>query len=196
MGFLSREQAAAGKTVHMQQDFWFLTDPDQFIYFCRAKNAEWQLLKTPWTMEKFVNVPHFSYNYFDSGFKLTSQEAAILRSEKGEQKGKYTLRNTFLDSSSLSLCVSVCLSPSSPSPPPVPAPALSFCLPVSVWSFSFFFCFSFFFFVSFSLSPDMAYEVDWALKANNLLSLSPFVYVFLYVCAFSSSLICSTNFSA
>ena len=84
MSLYCREQASKGKTVNTQQDFWFLTDPDQFIYLCRAKNVEWQLLKTPWSMDKFVNVPHFSPNYFHSGFKLTSQEAAILRSETGK----------------------------------------------------------------------------------------------------------------
>ena len=39
-------------------------------------------------MDKFANVPHFSPDYFHSGFKLTSQEAAILRSEKGKQEGR------------------------------------------------------------------------------------------------------------
>ncbi|KAK7116087.1 lim and transglutaminase domain protein ltd-1-like [Littorina saxatilis] len=79
-----KEKASEGKTVNRQEDFWFLTDPDQFIYFCRAQRAEWQLLKSPWSMDKYLNVPYFSFNYFDSGFKLTSQHAAILHSEKGK----------------------------------------------------------------------------------------------------------------
>lgn len=79
-----KEQASKGTTVYTQDDFWFLTDPEEFIYFCRANNTEWQLLKFGWTMEKYLNVPHFSQNYFISGFTLSSQHAAILKSENGK----------------------------------------------------------------------------------------------------------------
>ncbi|KAK7496944.1 hypothetical protein BaRGS_00011924 [Batillaria attramentaria] len=77
-----KEQANKGKQVYMFEEFWFLTNPDEFIYLCRAKNTDWQLLKSPWTMDKFVNVPHFTMNYFESGLKLVSQHAAILKCKK------------------------------------------------------------------------------------------------------------------
>lgn len=74
-----KEQANKGKTVFMCEEFWFLANPDEFIYFCRPQTVEWQLLKSPWTMDKFVNVPHFTMNYFQSGLTLVSEHSAILK---------------------------------------------------------------------------------------------------------------------
>lgn len=69
--------------VYDMDEFWFLTDPDIFVYYCLADRPEWQLIKSPWNMYKFTNVPHFQDRYFTSGLKLTSEHVAILRSQKG-----------------------------------------------------------------------------------------------------------------
>nr|KAG5706574.1 hypothetical protein BaRGS_028745 [Batillaria attramentaria] len=77
-----KEKASEGKHVYSFDEEWFFPDPDQFIYMCRATNTDWQLLKTPWPMHKFVNVPHFKWAYFTSGLKLVSEHAAILKCTK------------------------------------------------------------------------------------------------------------------
>nr|KAG5706575.1 hypothetical protein BaRGS_028746 [Batillaria attramentaria] len=77
-----KEQASSGTHVYSFDEEWFFPDPDRFIYTCRADNADWQLMKSPWSMYKFVNVPHFEWEYFTSGLKLVSEHAAILKCKK------------------------------------------------------------------------------------------------------------------
>lgn len=82
--YLCRERVSSGKKIYTTDEFWFLTDPEQFVYFCLASKPEWQLLKQPWELSKFVNVPQFTKYYFGCGLTLTSQHAAILKSHNGQ----------------------------------------------------------------------------------------------------------------
>ncbi|KAK7496946.1 hypothetical protein BaRGS_00011926 [Batillaria attramentaria] len=83
-----KEQASSGTHVYSFDEEWFFPDPDRFIYTCRADNADWQLMKSPWSMYKFVNVPHFEWEYFTSGLKLVSEHAAILKCKKASPAAK------------------------------------------------------------------------------------------------------------
>lgn len=78
-----REKASGGQKVHHFDEFWFFTDPEKMMYHCLEDRPQWQLLQNPWTVYTFVNVPYFTTRYHDSGFKLVSKHAAILKSEKG-----------------------------------------------------------------------------------------------------------------
>ncbi|XP_048250220.1 hillarin-like [Haliotis rufescens] len=79
-----KQPASKGKQVSGIKEFWFLTDPDQFVYFCLADRQEWQLLGKPWTVDKFMDVPYFRHPYFTSSdMTLTSDHKSVLVSDGG-----------------------------------------------------------------------------------------------------------------
>ncbi|XP_067667803.1 lim and transglutaminase domain protein ltd-1-like [Haliotis asinina] len=85
-GKQKRDKPAASKGKHVSgiKEFWFLTDPDQFVYFCLADRQEWQLLVKPWTVEKFMDVPYFRHPYFTSSdMTLTSADKSVLVPQGG-----------------------------------------------------------------------------------------------------------------
>ncbi|XP_046547641.1 lim and transglutaminase domain protein ltd-1-like, partial [Haliotis rubra] len=70
--------------VYSQDDFYFLTDPEDHIYRCLPTNAKWQLLGEPWSMEKFLMVPLVHNDFFASGLKLPEGQQGILGAKEGE----------------------------------------------------------------------------------------------------------------
>ncbi|XP_067665005.1 uncharacterized protein [Haliotis asinina] len=70
--------------VYSQDDFYFLTDPEDHIYRCLPVNAKWQLLGEPWSMEKFLMVPLVHNDFFTSGLKLLEGQQGILVAKEGE----------------------------------------------------------------------------------------------------------------
>ncbi|KAL3866057.1 hypothetical protein ACJMK2_043398 [Sinanodonta woodiana] len=51
----SRQEKTLGK--QQIEEFFFLTDPEQFVYFALPDKQEWQFLKKPWSVKKFADVP-------------------------------------------------------------------------------------------------------------------------------------------
>ncbi|XP_046583807.1 hillarin-like [Haliotis rubra] len=64
-------------------EFFFLPDPEEFVYFCLPEKPEWQLLQKTWTLEDFYDAPHFHSGYFSSGLILSSESACSLTSKTG-----------------------------------------------------------------------------------------------------------------
>ncbi|XP_067666272.1 uncharacterized protein [Haliotis asinina] len=84
-GHREKEIEYKGKDVRANEDFFFLTDPELFVNFCRANSQPWQLLKEPWTEEQFVKGPYLTTEYFNSGLKLTSQQTCYLVAKDGRE---------------------------------------------------------------------------------------------------------------
>ncbi|CAG5136097.1 unnamed protein product, partial [Candidula unifasciata] len=68
----------AGTKRSSIEEFYWLTDPDAFICFCKSNNDEWQLLGLPWTEKKFLNNPHFTEEYFTCGLTLPNTYNALI----------------------------------------------------------------------------------------------------------------------
>ncbi|XP_069137429.1 hillarin-like isoform X2 [Argopecten irradians] len=64
-------------------EYYFLTDPSEFIFRCMPDEEQWQLIKAPFTKTKFVSVPLLRPKFFEYGLKLQtgSQEGIILCEE-------------------------------------------------------------------------------------------------------------------
>ncbi|XP_033750632.1 hillarin-like isoform X2 [Pecten maximus] len=64
-------------------EYYFLTDPSEFIFRCMPDEENWQLIKSPYTKTKFVSVPLLRPKFFEYGLKLQagSQEGIILCEE-------------------------------------------------------------------------------------------------------------------
>ncbi|XP_071100651.1 lim and transglutaminase domain protein ltd-1-like [Haliotis cracherodii] len=80
-----KEKMTEGTEVSATDDFYFLIDPDVFIYMCRpsADMTPWQLLKTPWSWDFFVCAPYFRQRYFLYELTLTSMHRCILPAREG-----------------------------------------------------------------------------------------------------------------
>ncbi|XP_060062785.1 hillarin-like [Ylistrum balloti] len=73
--------------VHsMVNEFFFLTDPDQFITKCFPNDERWQLLRTPFTKEAFEATPFLQPSFYELGLKLTSHKKCVVQSRYGKVK--------------------------------------------------------------------------------------------------------------
>ncbi|XP_046544530.1 lim and transglutaminase domain protein ltd-1-like [Haliotis rubra] len=80
-----QEKMTEGTEVSATDDFYFLVEPEVFIYMCRpsADMTAWQLLKTPWSWDAFVTAPYFRQRYFLYELTLTSLHRCILPAREG-----------------------------------------------------------------------------------------------------------------
>ncbi|XP_060082730.1 hillarin-like [Ylistrum balloti] len=64
-------------------EYYFLTDPSEFIFRCMPDETNWQLIKSPFTKTKFVSVPLLRPKFFEYDLRLPagSQEGIILCEE-------------------------------------------------------------------------------------------------------------------
>ncbi|XP_041365527.1 hillarin-like isoform X2 [Gigantopelta aegis] len=82
-GVRQKQEKSGGVSVYGFDEFFFLPDPEEFVYICMASKKEYQLLHNPWSETEFVTVPHFSHSYFSSGVKLTSEHRGLLKAKDG-----------------------------------------------------------------------------------------------------------------
>lgn len=78
-----KETQAAGVTVTQLNDYYFLTDPKNFIFVAFPTEARWQLLPRPWTIETFIDVPNCEQSYFEERADIKSKFAGRLRAKHG-----------------------------------------------------------------------------------------------------------------
>ena len=70
-----------GQLNYEYNEFYFLTDPDEFIVMHRADDAEKQLLKQPVTLDHFVDMPFVTSGFFDLGLKFDEPTTAVLNTD-------------------------------------------------------------------------------------------------------------------
>ena len=62
-------------------DFYFLTDPDEFIYQLRADDRRMQLLWTPISLEQFERTPYVYSGFFNNGLEFDRPMQAVLHTD-------------------------------------------------------------------------------------------------------------------
>ena len=73
-------------------EYYFLTDPEEFIHQHRASDDEKQLLKTPVTLEQFVDMPLVKSAFFNRGLQFDRPMTAVLHTDnKGNTEVKVRL---------------------------------------------------------------------------------------------------------
>lgn len=77
------EENTEGWTVQKINEFFFLTDPHDFLYFCFPDDPKWQLLILPYDLRKFVRVPFLQEAYFRLGLRLVTEQSCILNDIDG-----------------------------------------------------------------------------------------------------------------
>ena len=75
-------QTEKNEHLHYEYDeYYFLTDPDEFIFQHRAKDDDKQLLKTPVTLDQFVDMPMVKSYFFTHGLQFDGPMAAVLHTD-------------------------------------------------------------------------------------------------------------------
>ncbi|XP_052099056.1 hillarin-like [Mytilus californianus] len=80
----NEEETVEGWTVQKINDFFFLTDPLDFIHFCFPDDPGWQLLANQFTLNRYIQLPFVQEAYFRMGFRLLTQHSCILKSMNGQ----------------------------------------------------------------------------------------------------------------
>ena len=86
-------ETSEGETMHRVNEFFFLTDPDQLICTHFPLSPKWQLLREPFSYEKFENYVYVRERFFDMGVKMAddSKTESVVKTEKGEIQIKFDL---------------------------------------------------------------------------------------------------------
>ncbi|XP_041360367.1 hillarin-like [Gigantopelta aegis] len=83
-------QPSLGKLISYQDAFYFLTDPDNFKYFCRPHEDQtaWQLLPVPVSLETFMNFPLVTSIFLTSSARFTFRRGQIntIKADCGESE--------------------------------------------------------------------------------------------------------------
>ncbi|XP_071093704.1 hillarin-like [Haliotis cracherodii] len=68
---------------HKYDEFYFLTDPEDYIYQHYPDDPAWQLLEIPLPFSEFINLPVVKSPFFNYGLKFYSNYGATLSTETG-----------------------------------------------------------------------------------------------------------------
>ena len=77
--------------VSVEDDFYFLTDPEQFIYSHWPHQTEWQFLPRKYSLSEFEDLPFVKPYFFKTGVQLCWKEKPIIRASNGVVA--WTLKN-------------------------------------------------------------------------------------------------------
>lgn len=77
------EQTQVENLRYEYDDHYFLTDPDQFIYEFFPKQAEWQLLRNPLSVQLFEDLPFVRSLFFKYSLRFAEeQQTAVIYTDK------------------------------------------------------------------------------------------------------------------
>ena len=66
------------------EDFYFLTDPDDFSVICHPDDFNWQLLDQPMSKKQFLNLPYFGSYYFMMDASILAPKSGFARAANGK----------------------------------------------------------------------------------------------------------------
>ena len=83
-GDMKRVTGETPETYTRQDDFYFLTNPEQFIWRHYPHEPKWQLLARPVTKAEFEIMADIKESFFTFGLTLGEQRQCVMQSEGGE----------------------------------------------------------------------------------------------------------------
>lgn len=86
-------------------DFFFFTDPDEFITVCYPDQYQWQLLDRPITKGPFLNMPNFRPYFFYMDATLVAPKTGNVKVMNGKQEIEITFPKEYMDHVHLDFCV-------------------------------------------------------------------------------------------
>ncbi|XP_052276826.1 kyphoscoliosis peptidase-like isoform X3 [Dreissena polymorpha] len=86
MSSTPRGRLNISKTEYAYNDYYFLTDPEQFIYSHFPVDEKWQLLARPITLEEAKKMALLKRNFFSIGMDIVSHPRYIIECDAGEEQ--------------------------------------------------------------------------------------------------------------
>lgn len=83
-GVRETQQESEGMTVTTINEYYFLTNPGEFIYRCYPDLEKWQLVKQRLSKVQFVKVPYFRPRFFEFALTMASNTDGIIRTQDGK----------------------------------------------------------------------------------------------------------------
>lgn len=71
------------QVFHKYDEFYFLTDPEDYIYQHYPDDPAWQLLEIPLPFSEFINLPVVKSPFFNYGLRFYSNFGAVLNADNG-----------------------------------------------------------------------------------------------------------------
>ena len=68
---------------HKYDEFYFLTDPEDYIYQHYPDDSPWQLLEIPLPFSEFLNLPVVKSPFFNYGLRFYSNYGAVIHADSG-----------------------------------------------------------------------------------------------------------------
>ncbi|KAL3866301.1 hypothetical protein ACJMK2_043608 [Sinanodonta woodiana] len=78
------EVASEGSKITQMNEYYFLTNPVEFIHRAYPDEEKWQLISKPWTFEQFAEIPYCKQDYHRHEINIMSDFCGILTSKDGE----------------------------------------------------------------------------------------------------------------
>ncbi|KAL4227459.1 hypothetical protein ACF0H5_012903 [Mactra antiquata] len=78
-----RPDESGNKQGKVLNEYFFLTNPEEFVHVALPKAQRWQLVARPWSIQKFLEVPHCRQFYFREKVSIDGKFASTLRAKDG-----------------------------------------------------------------------------------------------------------------
>ncbi|XP_061168879.1 uncharacterized protein LOC133178144 [Saccostrea echinata] len=82
-GVREKEERSSGQTILYINDYYFLTEAEEFIYNCYPEDSKWQLLTRPFTKQEFIEIACCTQGFFENNYKITTPNKCLYRSVRG-----------------------------------------------------------------------------------------------------------------
>ncbi|XP_060082726.1 hillarin-like [Ylistrum balloti] len=89
-GVRQKEEQSEGVNIATVNDYYFLTNPDEFIYRCFPDDENWQLIQMPMSKRKYIDCPYFRPTFFTRKLQVINKTKGIVQTREG--KCSITLR--------------------------------------------------------------------------------------------------------
>ncbi|XP_060084135.1 hillarin-like [Ylistrum balloti] len=79
-----RENEAVGIMKNAFEEYYFMTNPSEFIYMCHPTDDRWQLLQTTLTRQQFLDQAYLLPPFFGLGMVMKTRDACVYQAKEGE----------------------------------------------------------------------------------------------------------------
>lgn len=82
-GAREKEDKSSGRTISRINDYFFFTEPEEFIYCCFPYDYKWQLLLRPFTKQDFIDISYCKEGFFKNRYRITTPAKCLYTSAGG-----------------------------------------------------------------------------------------------------------------
>ncbi|XP_069109200.1 hillarin-like [Argopecten irradians] len=77
-------KTTVGMVKNAFEEYYFMTNPSEFIYMCHPSDERWQLLQNTVTRPQFIDKAYLLPPFFGLGLRLKTKDACVYEAQDGE----------------------------------------------------------------------------------------------------------------